>query len=266
MDCEIEADKSTESAKYGDARFAWQQPAPSLLQDALELLRVCEALLVGGSVDANTWQWLRTPLRSVEMVRQGMMRFAAPFAHFCGYSLVFAAFAKFLGILMAAPPSDVSAWCILGVVLAFLLAVFSLPSTYVADGISSALITEGILQIRMRVPLSMNRMNALQATIEGMHERTKARIASCQWSLAATWTLGTFLWAQYAGVTMRLLPGEKVLEELFKSGIAITTFGFLTFIILVAVFGYKRSVDRVFILSKHVLSEIRLIVDTERNA
>lgn len=57
---------------------------------------------------------------------------------------------------------------------------------------------------------------------------------------------------------MKIVPVEEVFKEVVQSGMHIIPFGIISILLLLAVLGYKRSVDRVFLLAKHALAEIRL--------
>lgn len=76
--------------------------------------------------------------------------------------------------------------------------------------------------------------------------------------MGALWALATFLYAQYAGLLLKLFPVAEVPQQLINASAPLLFFALMSLFFLLGVFGYKRGVDRIFRLSHLALRTLQL--------
>jgi len=235
----------------------------SLLSDAIELLRISESVIVNERrLNGKLAIWSKL-MKSIEIIRAGAVSFISPGIRlfiYWGMSLLIIAVAE---KSLALQPNTISNLQIYSGLLSFLLVAFALPSSYVSDSLSDAHIEAVALEMHKRGPFEKPQVEAVSKIIEELYSRALARINAFQWIMAASWAFATYLYSQYTGVMLKLVPADTVLQQLADIGMQLLVFAILSLLMLWAIYGYKRSVDKAFRLSKFTLHRINLDISSK---
>jgi hypothetical protein len=187
-----------------------------------------------------------------------MVGFAGPLVRFFAYWFGSLALLTLAIRIWPLAPSNVSTLVIFAGLFSFVIVAFALPSSYVADALSHAHVEAVIARVRLHAPFSSDEIDALLSTVEDFHNRALARISAFQWAMAASWALATYLFAQYTGVALKLMPVAGMLQSVVDAGFQLTLFAVLSLLMLWGIFGYKRGVDKTFTLCRLSLRQLQL--------
>jgi hypothetical protein len=230
----------------------------SVLSGSIEILKIAEATLAKERDFARKHRRFLGMLTAIEAIGNGMGAFVMPAAKFFAYFgvglIILAAIAQSVSI----SPTNMTTCRFLAAIFSFAFVAFALPSSYVADGIDEVHVQEVASKLRAYAPMSELEVGAFEKTIGEFHERALARANAFQWVMAASWALATYLFSQYTGIALKLLPTHDVVQPLVDVGMQLVIFAFVSLLMLWAVFGYKRSVDKTFKLSRLALRQIGL--------
>lgn len=228
-----------------------------MLADAVEILRISEVAITEQKYRKNDAYYFNL-FTSVEVIRIGMGSFISPCLKFIGYwiagLLIIWAAAQFFTI----SPVDLSSYRFFTAIIAFVLVAFALPSAYVTDSLSDAHIEVVVIHMNEYASFRKSEIDALAITVKEFHERALARVNAFQWILGAGWAIATYLFSQYAGMVLKISPATNIPQQLFDAGLQMFLFALFSLFVLWAVFGYKRSVDKTFRLSRLALRQMHL--------
>ena len=238
----------------------------SLLESSIFILKSSESIITKGWDIRRRRRRFFNMLAAFDAMHSGMSSFLSPMVKFIVYCIVGLLFLAGVTHLYPISPSDLHSFRFLVFVISFCLVAFSLPSSYVSDKIGDAHIQEVISQVRAYGPIDTQEIKALESTIEEFHARALARVGAFQWAMAALWALATYVFSQLTGVALKIFPVSNGLQVIVDGGMHLTIFAFLSLFMLWAVFGYKRSIDRIFKLSLLSLRQFELeLAKDEKN-
>jgi len=235
----------------------------SLLESSIFILRISESIITKGWDARRRRQCFFNMLAAFDAMHSGMSSFLSPITKFLVYCIVGILFLGGVALLYPISPSDLNSFRFVVFAISFCLVAFSLPSSYVSDKIGDAHVQEVIAQIRAYGPMNTKEIKALESTIGEFHARALARVGAFQWVMAASWALATYVFSQLTGVALKISPVSNGLQVIADGGMHLAIFAFLSLIMLWAVFGYKRSVDRIFKLSLLSLRQFELELATD---
>lgn len=238
----------------------------SLLESSIYIIKTAECTLIKERGFERKFRRIFDVVTTFETVGIGMSAFLSPVVTFFCYWIV-----GLLGIagadaLFSISTADLIAYRFSAAVISFSLVAFALPSSYVRDKITDAHIREVVLMVRIFAPLNTAELKALETTISEFHARALARVNAFQWAIAASWALATYLYSQFTGVAMKILSASDGVQEIIDGGMRLTLFAFLSLLMLWAIFGYKRSIDRTFRLSLLSLRQLGLELSANKQA
>lgn len=230
----------------------------SLLKDATEILRTSEAVITTGRYHQKHKGFFYSLFTSIEIIRSGMTSFIVPFLRFIAYWILGLVIIAAIAYVIPLNQNDLNAWRYASGIFSFALIAFALPSTYVTDALSDNQIEIVVSHVRNNQTLSKDQLTALLETINEFHERSLARVSAFQWIMAALWALATYLFSQYAGVISKLAPSSTVFQQIVNGGMSLLFFAVFSLFMLWAIFGYKRSIDKAFRLSRLAIRQLKL--------
>jgi hypothetical protein len=230
----------------------------SLLEISIYIVKIAESTITKEWDVKRRYCRLLGVVTTFETMWIGMNFFLSPvLKFFCYWSFGLLGIAG-AGALFTISPPDLIAYRFSAAVLSFSFVAFALPSSYVSDKITDAHIREVVSLVRIHVPLNAVELKALESTISEFYARSIARVNAFQWIMAASWALATYVYSQFTGVAMKILSASDGAQEVINGGMHLAFFAFLSLLMLWAIFGYKRSIDRTFRLSLLSLRQLEL--------
>jgi hypothetical protein len=190
--------------------------------------------------------WLRREfLHPLFFVTSGMEFLFQNWMKMVIYPALFAVFLGYVARQMGISPDQISVLTTLGILMGFLIVLFSMPSSYVHTGISD----EDVIALAERIESQVfceSELGSIRANLEILEEGAKDRVKALSWTLGTAWAAAMLGYNQFMGISARLADSNQIGELLGGSLTFFAVAGFLALVSLLAITGYRRANVMVF--------------------